>query len=149
MNASFLIHAGAEDWLHPDWCGRFYPADLPDDWRLSYYNTRFQAVYLPATRWQAASATEWAQWLDETQPGFHFLLAPGTASPPASPRVIVVAPEWTAAHVWWLDDAPDLRALARRVETQAAKREPLYVISRRGDLGLLEQVDSLRQVMGY
>jgi hypothetical protein len=28
----------------------FIPDDLPDDWLLSYYNTQFQAVYLPAAR---------------------------------------------------------------------------------------------------
>lgn len=149
MSASFLIHVGAEDWLHPDWRGRFYPADLPDDWRLSYYNTRFQAVYLSAARWQATSPAEWAQWLDETQPGFHFLLATGSGAPPLSPRVIVAMPDWAASHVWWLDDAPDLRALARRAVEQAAAAEPLYVISRQGNLGLLEQVDTLRQVLGY
>jgi hypothetical protein len=149
MSPSFLIHAGAEDWLHPAWRDHFYPAGLPDDWLLSYYNTQFQAVYLSAARWQAASPAEWAQWLDDTQPGFHFLLAEGAGVFPASPRVIVATPEWEAAHVWWLDDAPDLRALARRAAEQAAAGEAFYVISRQGNLGLLEQVNTLRQVLGY
>lgn len=149
MRSSFLIHAGAEDWLHPAWRDHFYPAGLPDDWLLSYYNTRFQMVYLSAARWQAASPAEWAQWLDDTQPGFHFLLAEGAGVFPASPRVIVATPEWEAAHVWWLDDAPDLRALARRAAEQAAAGEAFYVISRQGNLGLLEQVNTLRQVLGY
>ena len=149
MSAPFLIHTGAADWLHPAWRGHFYPADLPGDWLLSYYNTRFQAVYLPAARWQAASSAEWAQWLDDTQPGFVFLLEPGAGAPPDSPRVIVATPDWVASRVWWLDDAPDLRALARRAAEQAAAGEALYVISRQGNLGWLEQVNSLRQVMGY
>jgi len=149
MSAPFLIHTGAADWLHPAWRGHFYPNDLPDGWWLSYYNTQFQAVYLSAARWQAASPADWAQWLDETQPGFHFLLAAGAVAPPASPRVIVATPDWEAAHVWWLDDAPDLRALARRAADQAAAGEALYVISRQGNLGWLEQVNTLRQVLGY
>jgi len=149
MSSPFLIHVGAEDWLHPAWRDHFYPAGLPGDWLLSYYNTQFQTVYLSAARWQAASAAEWAQWLDETQPGFHFLLEPGAGVFPASPRVIVVTPDWAAAHVWWLDDAPDLRALARRAAEQAAAGEALYVISRQGNVELLTQINTLRQVLGY
>jgi hypothetical protein len=146
---AFLICAGAEDWLHPDWRGGFYPEDLPDDWLLPYYNIQFQAVYLPAARWQAASADEWARWLDDTHPGFRFLLEAGGGVIPISPRVIEVTPDWAAAHIWWLDEAPDLRALARRASEQAAAGETLFAISRKGNLGLLEQVNTLRQVLGY
>jgi hypothetical protein len=146
---SRLICTGAEDWRHPAWRGGFYPEDLPADWELSYYNTQFQAVYLSAARWQAASAADWTRWLEDTQPGFRFLLEAGAGVIPAHPRVIAVTPDWAAAHVWWLDEAPDLRALARRASAHAASGEALFVISRQGNLGLLEQVDTLRQVLGY
>jgi hypothetical protein len=146
---TYLICTGAEDWLHPDWRGGFYPEDLPDDWLLPYYNTRFQAVYLPVARWQAASADDWARWLDDTQPGFRFLLEAEGGEIPVHPRVIEVTPDWAAAHVWWLDEAPDLRALAHRASEQAAAGETLFVISRQGNLDLLEQVNTLRQVLGY
>ncbi len=149
QSPAFLIYAGAQGWLHPHWRGSFYPDDLPDDWQLSYYNTRLQTVYLPCADWQSASAAEWARWLDDTQPGFHFLLQPGALAPPDHPRVIVAAPAWAAAHLWWLDEAPDVRALAQRALAQAAAGQPLYAISRRGDAGLLEQVNVLRQVLGY
>jgi len=56
---------------------------------------------------EAASAAEWAQWLDDTQPGFRFLLEPGTAVPPRDERVIEVTPEWSAQSLWWLDTSPD------------------------------------------
>ena len=62
---------------------------------------------------------------------------------------MLATPEWTVAHVWWLDEAPDLRALAQRISLQAATGEPLFVFSRSGDLALLRQVDALKQVMGY
>ena len=75
-----LVLVGASGWLHPAWRGSFYPDDLPEDWQLSYYNTRFQAVHLPAAFWQAASPATWAQWLHDTQEGFHFVLEPGDAA---------------------------------------------------------------------
>lgn len=149
MSASCLINLGAEDWLHPAWRDHFYPAGLPDDWLLSYYNTQFQAVYLSAARWQAASTTEWAQWLDDTQPGFRFLLEPGTVPPPCDARVIEATPDWCAAHLWWIDASPDLRELARHASARASSGEPFFVISRSGNLDLLGQVATLSQVLGF
>jgi len=151
MSSLPLVLVGAMDWNLPRWRGRFYPGDLPDAWLLSYYNTQFQAVYLPAAQWQAASGAVWAQWLQDTRDAFCFVLEPGDAAavPPASPRILLATPAWAAAHVWWLDEAPDLRSLAQRITQQAAAGEPLFVFSRSGDLALLERVNSLRQIMGY
>lgn len=151
MNDLPLVLVGAMNWDLPSWRGSFYPEDLPDDWLLSYYNTQFQAVYLPAAVWQAASGAVWAQWLHDTQDGFRFVLESGGAEavPPVSPRILLATPAWTAAHVWWLDGAPDMRALAQRITQQATTGEPLFVFSRSGDLALLERVNSLKQVMGY
>lgn len=151
MSSSTLVLVGAVNWDHPAWRGRFYPEGLPDDWLLSYYNTQFQAVYLTADRWQCTSEATWSQWLGDTQEGFHFVLEPAdNALPaPASARVVVADPAWEAARVWWLDEQPDLRALAERITGHAARGEPLYVFSRSGDLGRLEQVERLKEVIGY
>jgi len=151
MQTNQLVLAGAVNWAHPAWQGGFYPDDLPDDWLLPYYNTQFQAVYLPGPTWQGISSATWKQWLEDTQPGFYFVLEPAqeTTAKPASERVLLATPEWTAAHIWWLDEAPDLRALAQRITQQAATGEPLFVFSHSGDLALLCQVDALKQVMGY
>lgn len=150
MTASTVVLVGAMGWDHPGWRGRFYPEGLPDDWMLSYYNTQFQAVYLPAAVWQAASASTWARWLHDTRDDFHFVLEPAAAADgePASPRVLQAVTEWAVAHLWWLDEAPDLRALAQRITQQAARGESLFVISRSGNLDLLEQARTVKQVMG-
>lgn len=151
MVSGNLVLVGASGWRHPAWRGGFYPADLPDDWQLSYYSTQFQAVYLPAPLWRAAADATWSEWLDDTHEAFHFVLEPDGAAPPApvSARVVLATPAWEAAHLWWLDAAPDLRQLAQRIGRHAETGEPLYVFSRSGDLGLLEQALSLKQVMGY
>lgn len=151
MTARALVLIGAVDWQHPAWRGRLYPDDLPDDWLLSYYNTRFSAVFLPVAVWQAASEATWTHWLYDTREDFHFVLEPAgpDAHTPEFARVLPATPAWQADHIWWLDEAPDLRLLAQRITRQAATGEPLYVFSRSGNLDLLEQVDTLRQVMGY
>jgi hypothetical protein len=151
MASASLVLVGASGWQHPAWRGGFYPEDLPDDWLLSYYNTQLQAVYLPAAVWQAASEATWGQWLHDTRDGFYFVLEPAEAAPakPASERVLLATPAWEAAHVWWLDESPDLRALAQRIMQQATTGEPLFVFSRSGDVDLLERANTLKQVMGY
>jgi len=150
MKSSPLAFVGAMNWDHPAWRGSFYPEDLPEDWLLSYYNTQFQAVYLPAHVWHAASEATWAQWLDETQDGFRFVLEAGESARggPASERVLLATPAWAAVHVWWLDEAPDMRALAQRITQHAASGEPLFVFSRSGHLDRLEQANTLKQIMG-
>ena len=151
MHSNQLVLSGAVNWVHPAWNRGFYPDDLPEDWLLPYYNTQFQAVYLPVHAWQEVSEATWKQWLEDTHSGFYFVLQAesGTTAKPASERVLLATPEWEAAHVWWLDEAPDLRALAQRMAQQAARGEPMFVFSRSGDLALLQQVDALKQVMGY
>lgn len=151
MSFSSVVFVGAVEWTHFAWRSGFYPEDLPNDWMLSYYNTQFQAVYLPARAWRHVSEATWAQWLHDTQEGFCFVLeSAGTdVAKPASERVLLATPGWAADHVWWLDEAPDLRALAQRISRHAATGEPLFVFSRSGNLGLLEQAKALVQVMGY
>lgn len=151
MSFSAVVYVGAVNWEHPAWRGSFYPEGLPEDWLLSYYNTQFQAVYLPAALWKDVPESVWTQWLNDTQDGFCFVLeAAGSAAvKPDSERVVLATPGWVADHVWWLDEAPDMRALAQRITRQAAVGEPLFVFSREGDIGLLQQVNDLRQIMGY
>lgn len=42
------IHVGACNWQHSSWLGSFYPEDLPEEWRLSYYANEFHTVLVPA-----------------------------------------------------------------------------------------------------
>ncbi len=146
-----LVFIGAANWTHPAWNGHFYPDDLPADWVLSYYNTRFHSVFLQASFWRTIPESVWQQWLDETHEGFVFVLEAGhSAYPrPASERILLATPSWIAEHVWWLDENPALRALAHRITQHADKGEPLFVFSRSGNMALMEQADALRQVMGY
>lgn len=150
MRNNQLVLVGAQNWINPSWHGGFYPEDMPEDWLLSYYNTQFQAVYLPASVWKTASDSTWAQWLHDSQEGFCFVLEPASEGrPPHSERVLVATSSWEREHIWWLDEMPDMRALAQRITKRVAIGEPLFVFSRSGNLGLLQQVNSLKQVMGY
>ena len=151
MENNQQILVGAVGWAYPHWRDGFFPDDLPEDWMLSYYNTQFQAVYLPAKVWKQVTDSAWAQWLSETRNGFFFVLEPADSGDikPVSERILLASAEWEKTHIWWLDESPDLRALAQRITQQAAEGKPLFVFSRTGNLGLLQQANSLKEVMGY
>ena len=151
MQNNQQVLVGAVGWNCPHWSGGFYPEDLPEEWMLSYYNTQFQAVYVPAAIWLSASGPTWEQWLVDTQDDFCFVLEPAgeNALPSSSERVLLASPAWEKQCVWWLDESPDLRALAQRITQQAKAGIPLFVFSRTGNLALLQQVSSLKLVMGY
>ena len=150
LKFSSIVYVGSANWIHPAWNKAFYPDGLPEDWLLPFYNTQFQSVYLPAYVWQAVSKAVWTQWLNDTQEGFYFVLEPAAeaVAQPASDRVLLATPEWAVEHIWWLDESSDLRALAQRMAHQATTGEPLFVFSRSADIGLMQQVNTLRQVMG-
>jgi len=65
------IRVGAYDWDHAHWLGSFFPDDLPEDWRLSYYANEFTSVLVPEFKWRIENA-ELEQWVEDTPPAFRF-----------------------------------------------------------------------------
>ena len=63
------IRVGACDWDHAHWQESFYPDDLPEDWRLTYYANEFSCVLVPEDKWQDADLEEWE---DSVPDGFLF-----------------------------------------------------------------------------
>ncbi len=68
-----MLHIAASGWDHPAWNGRFYPEDLPPEWRLTYYANEIDAVLLPQRLWSAADAAL-ERCVAETVSGFCFYL---------------------------------------------------------------------------
>jgi hypothetical protein len=71
------IEVIARGWDRPDWCGKFYPEGLPDEWRLSYFANAFDSVLIPPTVWQEAPRGRLAQWAEEVPERFRFYLELG------------------------------------------------------------------------
>ena len=66
------VHLFARDWNHAVWAESFYPPDLPEDWRLTYYANEFPGVLVPAERWQATDEAELLDWVDDVHEGVRF-----------------------------------------------------------------------------
>jgi hypothetical protein len=68
------IEVIARGWERSDWWGEFYPEDLPEDWRLSYFANAFQSVLVPAASWREAPRGRLAQWAEDVPDRFRFYL---------------------------------------------------------------------------
>jgi hypothetical protein len=51
----------------------FYPSDLPEDWRLSYFTNAFRASVLPHAVWSNVDSETWAQWREDIPSPFRFI----------------------------------------------------------------------------
>ena len=68
------FHVMPAGWDHPGWTGGFYPDDLPEDWRLSYFSNEFSEVLVPRCSWQEADPDELQGWVDDVSAAFRFYL---------------------------------------------------------------------------
>lgn len=68
------IIVAVHGWSHPGWNESFYPEDLPEDWRLSFYSNEFRAVVVPASEWSGADPLEVERWVEDASGDFVFYL---------------------------------------------------------------------------
>ncbi len=146
---------GAIGWDHPAWNGVFYPQDLPPEWRLNYYSTAFECVYLPYASWHAASAESLAEWRHATREPFRFLLeTPPTPSAHDAALLAALGEKALLVHprqgppLIWLEPGANLRQLAQTLQALEAS-PPVYLVSASADYVQLEQVRTLLEVLGY
>ena len=64
---------GTRGW-NPAPGGDFYPPELPDDWRFCFYSNNLRSVLVPQAIWDSAQRTDVAQWLEDSDPAFRFVM---------------------------------------------------------------------------
>lgn len=141
------MRLGVKGWLWPAWETDFYPQDMPTEWRLAYYNTQFDCVYLEAAAWRDRSQAELAEWAGDCQDGFLFLLEGEDSELPESLRGKARMLRAEAAELVWFERGTDLKTLA--TELQARNPGSTCLVSRDADLGQIERVRIVLQLLGY
>ena len=149
---SCAVFLGTVGWLHPSWQGSFYPDDLPQDWLLAYYNTQFRSVFLPHAYWTSATDAQLAQWVQDSQPGFRFVLESGPSRAAAGHAADILGERLGMIthrddpRLLWFDAGTELKALSREIER---RDKPLFLFSLDADLAGLQRVATLLELMGW
>lgn len=68
------IMIGARGWSDIIPGDDFYPAELPPEWRFSFYSNNLRSVLVPRELWPSTSRTDVSEWLNDCDPAFRFVL---------------------------------------------------------------------------
>jgi len=68
------IRIGISGWTYPPWRGVFYPKGLPQKKELAYASRHFHSIEINGTFYGLQRPGSFAQWCEETPPGFVFAL---------------------------------------------------------------------------
>lgn len=66
------VLAGTSGFSFPEWRGRFYPQDLPEDRFLQYYAAQLPTVEVNATFYRMPPEATLRAWAEQTPAGFQF-----------------------------------------------------------------------------
>lgn len=148
---------GGLDWRQPGWSMSLYPDDMPEEWRLAYYNSRFSCVWLARDVWSQTDLATLDLWRSDTQERFRFLLESGPEPLTAYEQEIVnrladrLGMHGRPDHpdVLWFDASVNLRTLGAVLRERGTSRATTYLVSRDGNIEMLEQVSILIDILGF
>jgi len=141
------VRLGATGWSCPEWGEAFYPHDMPEEWRLTFFNTQYHCTFLGQAIWRQAGRDQWRQWNADTHAEFRFLLegeSQQSCPEELADKAVMLRPD--DASILWFTRDTSLKEIAECLSGGGAK--PCYVISRDGDLSQMERVATLLEVMG-
>jgi hypothetical protein len=147
-DASGRVRLGSLGWSSPAWQETFYPADMPEEWQLTYFNTQFSCVFLEQAVWQRASREQMAQWHADTHAQFVFLLESETPLPPPAElagKALLMRRD--DPRILWFSRDSSLKDLAAALSVNSVAM-PRFLVSSDGDLGQMERVATLLEVLG-
>lgn len=157
---------GSAGWAHASWLGGLYPEDLPPEWQLMFYSNEFSCVYLPYIEWSQRDDKELLGWANNVAARFRFVLeaSPRGMSPEDKRKIALLGSNFgllvdasgmalqeagMVGEVLWLEKDHDLKLLAQALQTKASEQVPIFIISREHDLGIMQQVKTLLEIMAF
>lgn len=147
-SAEPAVRLGALGWSNAVLQESFYPAGMPEEWQLSYFSTQFGCVFLDNPTWQQAGSEQMVQWNADTHAQFMFLLEGDPLLPlPVELAGKVLMLRRDDSRILWFARDSSLKVLASALLASLDER-PRFLLSQDGDLGQMERVATLLEVMG-
>lgn len=164
-DANYSCFLGAEGWEHALWLSRFYPDDLPPEWRLTFYSNFFNCTSLSYSVWGGAPREELSRWITDTATSFKLVLvAPsGDFSEADQARLDILRPRigiicndggQTLTTPWSgngerlrLTGQVDLKSLTAKLQNSASFSHPLYLIHGDANIDELEKLKTLLSLL--
>ena len=165
-DANYSCFLGAEGWEHAHWLTRFYPDDLPPEWRLTFYSNFFNCTSLGYSAWGEAPLEELERWIRDTGESFRLVLEAPQRDLTAQdktrldilrPRIGLMCNQsgQTLATPWsgdgervHLTGPTDLKLLAGKLQADASFPHPLYLIVSDANISELEKLKTLLSLLG-
>jgi hypothetical protein len=91
-NAEPRLPLGTVGWQRQDWLARYYPPDLPPEWRLAYYANDCGCTLLPAEAWCGADSDALEAAVHEAPARLLFFLQAPAAVTPRVRRALEIFP---------------------------------------------------------
>ena len=164
-DANYSCFLGAEGWEHALWVSRFYPEDLPPEWRLTFYSQFFNCTSLGYAIWSRVPRPELERWILDMATGFKLVLV----APPHDfsgddqarleilrPRVGIICSEngktlttkWSGdGELVRLTGEVDLKSLTAKLQNNASFSHPLYLIHGDANIDELEKLKTLLSLL--
>ncbi|MCB1722070.1 MAG: hypothetical protein H6959_08495 [Chromatiaceae bacterium] len=79
------LRLGTVGWERADWLRDYYPADIPDDWRLAYYANDCDCVLIPRALWERGDPSALGAQIDEAPGTLRCFVEVGDVRPRACP----------------------------------------------------------------
>jgi len=137
------IFVGARGWQYPDWSGEFFPDDLPEDWRFSYYSNEQQAILVPFDYLCRYTKEDWAEWVEDAPGEFAFSVElSSTASWNEVSSVLDVIGDRLKGIIIVINELPDIGAFASLVKH--AKMNAPVCIQRTGNTVSEQDMETLK-----
>ena len=143
---------GIAGWDSEPWCDAYFPADLPEDWRLSYLANEVDCVLLRPEQWylgrSAATTDRLDDALAEAPAALSFLLAVAPEQPPPRSALarfaafdagLLVEQPLAPADPWpqWRSTGPDRWTGKDRTEVRVWQVESIDLRAWRRDAAVL------------
>lgn len=85
-----------------EWNTTYYPEMLPHDWRFCFFSNQFRAVLIPGEVLRNIDAATIAQWREDSDPKFRFVLEVGADQAPEIERLMQMLIPLGAQVAGWI-----------------------------------------------